>query len=269
MPRTSPQAAPVPAFARLQPTLNKQAFEDLIRDNGVKLIHSRGLPCPIGMVDKHDPRTSHEQHGCSNGYIFERAGEVTCLFNGNSTSTQVIDTGLLYGSTVQVTFPTAYDNSDEAVVIAVQDRLELAEAQGYVTTTQRFQAAVNGIDALQFPAEKVELVVDAEGQRYRDGDFVVRDGAIHWNGPRRPAAGAVCSTRYLYLPFWYVERLLHEIRVAVTTDPFTGVRRIERFPYSALIRRENFGRDEASDPNDSLKHREIPAPDSTESDILA
>src|SRR5712664_2816872 len=117
-----------PTFGRQTTLLNRDAFAQLVQDLGVKLVHYRALPCPVGMVDEHDPRKTHHQHsGCSNGYVFEKAGEVTCLFQGNGTTTQLLDVGVMYGSTVQVTFPPTYDESDEPVVLAVADRLALAE----------------------------------------------------------------------------------------------------------------------------------------------
>ncbi len=268
MARSGPISSP--PVGRQTTLLNREAFANLVADYGVKLVHYRALPCPVGLVDEHDPRKSHHRHhGCSNGYIFERAGECTCVFQGNGTSTQLLDTGILYGSTVQVTFPPTYDDTDEPVVVAVQDRIELADPQGYVTGQQRFKAAPTGVDALQFPAEKVQMLFDRNGERYTESDFNIHEGAINWKGTRRPAPGTICSVRYLYLPFWYVEKLLHEIRVAPTLDPSTYQRTIERFPYSAILARENVARTEESDPGDRLMQREIPMPDGTESEILA
>jgi hypothetical protein len=91
---------------RVIPGLNLQDFQNLISDWGVVLVHYRALPCPIGQVDQYDPRKLHHNHsGCQNGFIFDKAGEVTCLFMGNGTQVQILETGQYFGSTVSITFP--------------------------------------------------------------------------------------------------------------------------------------------------------------------
>jgi len=265
------QQSQAPYYARLAPVMNRQQFLDAIADNGVRLVHFKATPCPVGQVDQYDPRKAHEDHsGCSNGFLYDRAGTLTGLFMGSSNSTQLITTGIYDGSTVQVTFPITYDDSDDSVIIAPYDRIFLDEPQGYVVGQQRFTANMRGVDALQFPIEKVEMLVDSSGKRYHQGqDFTITDGCIRWTGVDRPGTGVVCSVRYLYLPFWYVGRMVHEVRVAMNADPISGVRSIERYPYQAVLHRENFGRDKQSEPGAPLDPRGILPPEETESDLLA
>lgn len=256
---------------RVIPGLNLRAFQDAISDWGVTLVHYRAILCPIGQTDKYDQRKTHHAHsGCENGFIFERAGEVTCLFLGNGSNVQIVDAGQMVGATVNITFPPFYDDAPETpVTIAPNDRLELKEHKGYVVASQRFTVSGGNVDVLHFPAAKVEALIDSDGRRYhQDTDFEVRNGLIQWTASR-PAPQAVCSVRYQYVPHWFVGQLVHEIRVAPTQDPVTGERSIERWPYSAICHRENVHRDEYSDPNDPLRPKEIAAPDSRESEILA
>lgn len=272
MPRQPLQPSSPHPLARMAPVMNLQAFADAIQDNGVKLKHFKSIPCPVGQVDQYDTlrKTHHDHSGCANGYVFDYSGTCTCLFLGSQGNTSIIDTGMFDGSTVMVTFPPTYDDTDTPVIIASQDRIALVESQGFVVGQQRFTANARGEDALQFPIERVEFLIDSDGKRYtQDENFKVRDNAILWQGSNRPVGGAVCSVRYLYLPYWYVGRLVHEIRVAMSADPVTGERSLQRYPYSAMLHRENYGRDEQREMSDTLKHREVPAPSDHESELLA
>lgn len=271
MSANSPATSHVLHFGRVTPTFDPDAFSNAVADHGFKLVHFRATLCPVGMTDQFDNRKSHPPHdNCSNGYIFENAGEVVCLFTSNPTSTQIIDPGLLWGSSVQLTFSPYYEDGVTPVTVMPQDRLYLKEPAGYVTANQRFTASEGGVDFTQFPIEQVQSLWDSSGRKYSPYDYVIEKGLIKW-GQRRPTPGAVCSIRYLYLPYWYVDRLVHEIRLAQTQDRLTGVRGSTRMPYSAVCKRENVSRDEQNEISEGkpLGPRQIPPPSAQESAWLA
>ena len=231
-------------------------FDELIHSHGVEMVHYRGMRCPVGMIDPNDIRRPHEHHeNCSNGFIYTRAGIVTVGFLGNSSNVQYMDAGRMNGSTVQVIIPRFYDSSEERANFTNFDRVYLKEESITVTNWQTFSAHITGVDRLDFPVIEVIDLMDSQGVRYNQGDdFVVKNGQIHWIGNKKPGVdpksgkGRVCSVRYSYRPYWYIKSLMHEVRVSRIEDPFTGERRIERMPQSALLQREYHFEKEQNDP---------------------
>ncbi len=221
------------------------AFSTFLRDNGTTLQHYKALRCPIGRTDLNDSRNSHAEHdGCSNGHIYEFAGDVTAWFSNNSAISSLTDVGILDGSVVSVTFPTTYDNSDKQVSVMAYDRFFVKELPVTVPHTQEFEAHVVGRDKMTFPIDCVESVMDANGKKYSLGDYGIVNGQLVWTGTNRPAfnadtnKGTIVSIRYQYRPYFYCDRLMHEIRLAKQTDFLSGEVKTVRAPYAALLKRE-------------------------------
>lgn len=237
------------------------AFDDAIANKGVPLIHWRAISCPVGLSNKYDYRRPHEDHeGCSNGFIYTRAGMVDSLFVGNSTQLISVDVGLLYGSSVQVTFPRYYYPERDGVapkpfLVAPFDRFYLPDESILVVGTQTFEASGRPVDKLRFPVVEVIDLVDSNGIRYQHGaDFVIEDGRIRWIGTNRPSydavgkQGQVCSVRYTYRPYWLFRQHIHELRVS-QAEAFDGNRALIRMPQAGLLQRENVSESEDADPD--------------------
>jgi hypothetical protein len=234
-------------------SFDPEQFDNLVREQGVTFIHYRAMACPLGMVDPDDERHPHELHSeCSNGFIYTLAGKVTCGFVGNTKESRLTDLGRLDGSSANIVFPRYYDQEHATsplvpIEIAPFDRLFLDENVITVPTWQVFAADPSGRDKVEFPVASVTDLIDARGVRYTSDDFAVVNGIIVW-GAKHPGIdaksgkGIVCTVRYQYKPHWYIERLLHEVRVAPVANPLTGEREIVRFNQSASIQREYFFR---------------------------
>lgn len=230
-------------------------YTDAVVDGqGIILEHWKAMPCPVGKGDPYDVRKMHNDHsGCSNGYIYEKGGDITCLFVGNSKHLQALDVGFVTGSTVQITIPRYYNGSDSPVVMATLDRLYLKgtlsdQTPINVIATQLFEHNTSGMDRLKYPANAVEVVIDSHGTRYYQGtDFNLGSGQLVWVGNRQPGMdpatgkGEVCSVRYQYTPYWYVSNLIHEIRVVRQGD------KVERTPMTAVLQREYVFENEQND----------------------
>ena len=247
-------------FVDNQVEFDPQAFDDAIRAHGCSFIHWRGMRCPVGLVDQFDIRRPHDDHsGCSNGFIYTIAGKVTCLFTGNNMQPQVQETGVLDGSSVNVTLPRTYDDDGCPLYIAPFDRLYLAEESIVVVDWHLQEVNITGIDKLNHPAVKVQDLMDSRGVRYTEGqDFEVRAGKIVWlEGGARPIvdsdseSGPIYAIRYLYRPYWYVKRFEHEVRVAQVNDD-QGIRRTIRMPQSISLIREYVFENEAHDPDAAM-----------------
>ena len=232
------------------------AFDELIQFHGVRLVHYQAMRCPIGLVELGDIQRPHEDHeGCTNGFLYTRAGTLRAFSAGNSKHKNASELGYWDGSTIQASFERFYVADcegnvceDKVAYIAPFDRFFMDEPNILVPTWQAFTHHQTGRDRLKYPVVEVELLVDSRGERYQqDLDFRVDNGQLLWTGEglsgRRPTdidpandAGVVCSVRYRYRPWWYVGQLMHEIRVSQVGTP--DGREVVRLPQLAMLHRE-------------------------------
>lgn len=241
------------------------AFENLLKGHSVQFVHFRAMRCPVGLVDRYDNRRpDHDHSGCSNGYVYTRAGYLRATFMGNTDAYKNSDVGFINGSSAAVTLQRFYEDSEDDVQITEFDRLYLDEEKITVPTWELFEAHITGKDKLKFPAVKVIDLMDNAGIRYQQGqDFDVQGGYIVWREQRRPqfdpklGRGAVCSVRYTYRPYWYVKELRHQVRVVQVDDQITGVREIQRMMQECVIQREYVF--EKEDKDDKAPNPESPA----------
>ena len=251
-----------------QLSFNPEAFDEFIRSQGVTFVHYRALPSPLGKIDRDDIRHSFSDFGqVSNGFIYIKAGEFTAAMTSNSQKIQEQPDGLYDFSTAYITIPRFYDNSQERVILSHYDRIYLKDIESEVINFQMVEASIRGSDRLQYPAIKVEHIIDSQGKCYAENqDFKIDEyGNIQWCGQNQPGIdpktqkGRVYSIRYRYNAFWYIKELVHEIRVSQVTDPDTFDRKVERMPYFAAIQREYVF--ENIKQNDSYDNqREVQAP---------
>lgn len=235
------------------------AFDVFIRSQGARLVHWRGMPCPVGLTDRYDIRRSfHDHSGCSNGHIYTKAGEVTCLMTSNGNKMDQNDVGLLDGGTVNVTAPYSYDDSGESVVDVMPfDRFYLVEDAITVPHTQRVEHHVTLHDRMDFPVVSVIDVVDSKGVRHGPSEYDIVGGQLVWKqslGYDLVAnKGTIYSIRFMYRPYWYVKNLQHQVRIA-QVETVDG-RVVRRFPQQWQMTRERIFE---KDANDEL----APEPDS-------
>jgi hypothetical protein len=252
-------------------SFDPEGFNEFLNLHGVRLVHYKALRCPVGMTDIDDNRRPHDDHsGCSNGFIYYKAGVVTAGMQGNGNQQLPNDLGLIENSYITATIPQYYDQSEETIDIAPFDRFYLDEnepAGKILVPTWHLQTAHgSGIDKLYYPAVEVEKLVDMNNESYKCGaDFTIENGQIKWDS-RRPGyqldvgRGAIYSIRYKYRPYWYCTRLLHEIRVA-QVETLEG-RVLARMPQQILLAREYTYTNESADSQatDSNSLRQTPSP---------
>lgn len=239
-------------------SFDPDAFDEAVQSQGVRVVHHSAMRCPVGMIDVNDSRKPHDDHeNCSNGFLYVTSGTVRALFTGNSSQARTTEMGILDGSTVQITLPRHYDDSDKQIYAAMYDRFYLAD-DGDVTVVnwQLFESHATGIDRMRYPIASVEHIVDADGKAYSPDAYEVRNGAIHWKpgkgpgaNPKKPGKGMVCTIRYRYRPYWYVKSIVHEVRVTQLTD-MLGERKLHRMPYALVLQREYLFENSGQDPND-------------------
>jgi hypothetical protein len=251
---------------------NPTNFDEVTAGHGVLLEHYIGIRCPAGLVDKtdslHRPHPDHE--GCSNGFIYKSAGLVMATFAGVGKDVRQVDLGILDPSTSNVTFTRSYTDGRQ-VFMSPMDRFFLAEESILVPNWDVVEASPIGLDRLLFPAAVVTHVVDSRGLWYQVGkDYQLTNGQIQWlqgHGPGmdpQSGKGRIFTARYLYRPYWYLQRMLHEIRPVQTMDN-DGNRRIQQANQAAVLQREyvyvNEDGDDMSITN-SASLRQAPRPPS-------
>lgn len=246
-------------------------FDKLVDTHGIRLIHYRGIPDPRGMLSRGDARSANMESRSTDGFLYKEAGLVTAYFSNNSDNIASQPDFSIAHATAYLTFPRYYDNTKEPVLLSNWDRLFLQDIEIRVTTSQYLEANATGIDRLHFPATFVEHLIDSFGSEYEaNKDFLITpEGHIKWLNQHRPGwnaemgRGTVYAIRYRYTPFFIVNRLLHEIRVANVTNPATFKRTLERMPYSVEVVREHVfleqNRDQHSFQTDDPRYTNLPS----------
>lgn len=256
----------------LRPGLNTVSFDPdqfdvSISANGVKLVHWRGMRCPVGITDRDGTKRSGDDHqACSNGMLYTEAGHVTALFTSNDSRLDQNDIGLIDGSSVQITTPRTYDDSEEELQVAPYDRFYLNEEAITVPHWELVESHATGKDRLSFPAVRVMDIVDNHGKKYGVSDFKIEEGQVVWTGDRpgfnaELKRGDIYAIRYTYRPFWFVTRVMHQVRIARVETPLeAGV--LMRMPQSFMLKREVVFLKEEKDPlaPDPTSPRQVQGP---------
>jgi hypothetical protein len=233
--------------------MDPDAFDTVVRGKGAPLIHYRAIRCPVGLVDPTDVRRPHADHaGCSNGFIYKAMGRVTATLTSNSTDKKNEDFGYFDGSTIQATFPRHYDsNENRRVLVRPFDRFYLEQEDILTGTWDLTQRRLDArADRFEFPAVKVEHLIDSAAVEYHQfTDFdLTPAGDLAWRVGKGPAVGTVFTVWYEYRPYWYVERLVHEIRLFPTHDFLSPDDiKMERLGFGAVLQREYVHRTQTPD----------------------
>lgn len=257
----------------MQATQNQVSFtagahDFLIRSHGVRLVHLRAVPDPRGMTSKGD---NHAVGGggqrSQDGFIYKEVGILRAFFSNNSDNVSQEAVGQMVGAAAYLTLPEFYESESgetlkEPVLVHPYDRFYLRDIETRVVTHEFVESNSTGIDRLAYPATCVEHLIDADGIEYCEGiDFKITEGLsdnggnIQWLGQKRPGwnteigKGKVYSIRYRYTPFFIVNRIIHEIRIAHITDLATNNREVRRMPYEVQVLREFVFKDRNRDIN--------------------
>lgn len=251
-----PQQFAAPIFGAVpQVSFNVNLQDNFITSHSVELEHYKAIPSPIGKKLKGDYRRSDELDTVSsNGYIYKCAGSFSAVMLGNNRGRGDGDGGFFDTSSARLTFPRFYnapgtkgESDGERIYLAPGDRVYVKnkDIDTRVPNYQEVQYDPNKDDILQFPAVKVEYLIDSRNIEYECGlDFkITEQGNIRWLPKGRnpgidteTGKGRVYSIRYLYTAHWYIVSLINEVRIGRVTE--NGKRQESRFPYHASIVRE-------------------------------
>lgn len=246
--RVNPASTYQMSIADQSVQFDADAFDNVIRGQGVLLTHQRAMRCPSGMRDKNDSiRKVHSAHpNCSNGFIYYDMGSFQGLLTGNGLNAESRDIGNVDSSSAQLTLPRRYnpvgDEPTDRILVAPMDRFYFADESIIVANWELVDSSISGSDRLSFPAIKINKVVDSNLKEYSPSDYRIVKGNISWvnDSPGLdPETGlpVVYSVHYYYRPFFYVKSMGHEIRVTMVEDAL-GNRTLEKMPQSCTVQRE-------------------------------
>ncbi len=226
---------------QMQVGMNPEAFNDLIQGKGIRMIHSKPIPCP-NVRDIHASDHDPSCNSCNNGFLYYGQKEFIGAFMGNDNSRQFMINGQWDLDNATIVIPTKFQDGSE-IDIQLFDQIIVPDFT--VRFYQRVEHSQSGIDRLQFPATKVDVLIDATGKQYTpDVDFSVDDaGNIKWHTQNRPGydlsinRGIVYSVNYYCRPVFTIIGLPHQLRTTQTVGK-DGKPVQERFPQTAVVRKE-------------------------------
>lgn len=222
--------------------LNPRAFDELIGSKGIRMVHSKPIPCP-NVSDLHSGDHPPGCSECQEGMIYYDEKEFIGAFQGNSNSRQHQVNGQFDYDEASVVVPAKYKDGSE-FDIQLFDRIVVPDFT--VRFYQRVEHSQTGVDRLKFPAVRVDKLRDASGNEYRQGiDFeLTQTGDIKWISQNRPGynlgikKGVVYSVNFYCRPVFTIVSLPHQLRATQTVDPSTGRAVQERFPQQAVVRKD-------------------------------
>ncbi len=251
---------------------NVDALDELVGNLGIEFDHFVAIPNVLGQADKGDYR--HVKGGdfeSSNGFIYKKVGTFTGVAISNSKYTKPMDGGQFDFSKAHLVMPRCYNKgkefaSGERIFMAPGDRIVYKDQKlnTEVVHFEKIQAHKTGVDRLQYPAKKVEFIIDSANISYKEKqDFKIDDqGRVVWLTQKQPGTdpdtgkGRIYGIRYRYSAFFYVKDLLHEVRMTQISNPATLERSFERCPYSVLIQREYMFFNQQVDPKSDESNKE-------------
>lgn len=237
-----------------QISFNLDKQDQFVQSHGICFIHYRAIPSPIGLKDRGEYRRSDSLDTISeNGFIYKKCGEFKGVVLSNSKNKRPVEGGMYDFSEARLTLPRFYnedsdEDAGERIHLVQGDRLFLKNVEKEekdVVNYQRVEYNPNGTDYLQFPATKVEFLMDSQGIEYKYGVHfkISKEGNIQWiKSKKNPGIdpdtgkGRVYAIRYRYEAHWYVSAIINELRIGNVT---TGNERKEsRMGYHVMIQRE-------------------------------
>jgi hypothetical protein len=248
------------------PSILGQSFDQLLQQRGVRMLHSKVMPCPnmVGVDNNaHDPNCTFCD---SDGFIYYAEKEIWGAFGGNSIQKTFEAHGVWETGTATITLPTEYPDGTEADFNTF-DRLIIPDFSVRLWELKEYEPREGGIQELRYPAQTIDRAISiiettvnnvtTQSQKeYVVGvDFTINtNGQIVWIDGKEPAydvtaqRGEVISWAFYSVPVYMVVQTLRELRITQELSA-AGQKVARRLPQSILVKRDFFpGRGETIDP---------------------
>lgn len=229
------------------PSILGQSFDQLLSIRGVRMIHSKVIPCPnVIAVDD-----SAHQPNCgfcdNNGFVYYDQKEIWGTFGSNSIQKTFEQHGVWETGMATVTVPTEYPDGVEADFNTF-DKLVLPDFTIRLWEMKEYEPRPGDVQTLRYPVQKIDYAMSITNgvQRIymRDVDFTINpQGQIVWVPSKTPAynaatgRGEAISWSYYATPVYLVVQTLRELRI---TQELTnaGTKIARRLPQSILVKRD-------------------------------
>lgn len=239
------------------PQLDPKAFEELIKNRGLRWQHFKATQCPN--VDdlennQHDPNCRR----CENGMLYYGGAIIHGIFQQNKLERMYEVQGIWDIGEAVVTFSAYADDlagvpgKGAAVDLQHFDKLVCLDYQ--FRWQELIEHSPMGIDRLRYPALNVEFLSTKQKEYKINEDFIIdENGYIKWTTTNRPdynqdtQRGEVYTVAYCARPVFYVVQLLHEIRATKALNRETNEVEAIRLPQMVLIRRDYLFKHPADD----------------------
>lgn len=224
------------------PSLNAEAYDDLIRNRGILFVHTKAVPCPNVQDVESMIHVSHCEHpNCWNGYLQIQASKVWGYFN-NDQLNKLFEIQGEYNENIAIVTLSATTVDGEEAEVHPFDQLVADEYSKRVY--ELVEASVTGIDRLKYYALDVMYLATKDKEFKKGVDFVVENGKIRWVSQNRPGydqklqRGEAYSVAYYIRPIFFVHHVMKELRATQVLDISTGEKVAVRLPQHIMILRE-------------------------------
>lgn len=249
---------------------DSQAWDDAVAAHGLTFVHWQAMPDPIGLQSKYDSRKPDAVNNTNvfNGFYYVKMGDVQAIMAGNTKEAKATSGGIVDSGIAQFTPATRYlceqNEEPKRVYLSPYDRFYLKDEGIFVPRGELVEASITGVDKTSFPIEQVLNIVDADGIVYNSNCYSINNGAICWKDSRPSFnveinKGKVYSIKYLLRPFFYVHRMIHELRLMQIVDEMTGEHKLIPVNQSCIVQREYLFQNKQVDPS-SQDPAAIPSP---------
>lgn len=243
---TTPKSAIIP-MPKMIPDISIHGinFDQLLNNKGIRVIHSRAIPCPNVTSldsDSHDPQCTF----CDNqGFTYYGEKEVFGVFTGNSLEKTFEGYGVWEMGSAVMTFPAEYSDGTQADFNTF-DRLEVADFSIRLWEQIEYKPTTNFIQRLRYPILNIDYIfsiVNNTKVEYRENiDYKIVDSNIKWIGTKPyynedTGIGQVISIGYFARPVYVVVQTLRELRVTQEMQP-NGIKIARRLPQEVLVKRD-------------------------------
>lgn len=230
------------------PSILGQSFDQLLNQRGVRMIHSKVIPCP-NMTAVDNSSHAPDCNLCNNdGFIYYSEKEIWGTFGSNSLQKTFEAHGVWELATATVTVPTEYPDGTEADFNTF-DRLTVPDFTVRLWELKEYEPRPGNVQDLRYPVQKVDVamsVINGATRTYLvNEDFTINaEGQIVWVDGKEPyydeqtKRGEPISWSYYATPVYIVVQTLRELRITQELSNLGKVAR--RLPQSILVKRDFF-----------------------------
>lgn len=241
-----PEQKPSPMPVNIQDvSLNKQSFDQLLQNRGIRFIHRKAIPC-VNMRSLDDSSHNPNCTICNgNGQYYYEEREIYGIFTSNSLQRNFEQQGFWEIGTAVVTIPTEYADGTQCE-LGMYDQLAIPDFTVRMYELKEYYPTTNNQQQLRYPINTFEFMSSVEGgvlKTYvKDTDFTIVDNNIQWVSGNTPAydattqRGSVFNVAYYSNPVYVVLNHMRELRVS--QQLVAGTKTAVRLPQQVLVKRD-------------------------------